>query len=533
MATSAEAQFDDKHYGERRWGRTILSILIALLVALWVAGAILAKVYPSMTGTNKSSPPIPVAPGDVELVFDSTGHDGEGGKVNDQQIVPAMLSLIEKAEQAVILDMFLVNQFTGKAALPSETADTTGQLVDALVQKLTDNPDLWVLFITDPVNSVYQAECPAALKPVVEAGGHIVLTDLRALPESNPLYAHPHRLLRPLLGSIPYLNTPRVEHPFDKDEDKVAWMQILDMLNFKANHRKVLLTCDGDGAWHGLIGSANPHTASSFHDNAAVVLHAGPLGVMRDSELRIAGDSLRKRPELLFSKQNPDQVVARIHGMLEKPVPPAAAEPSPGAMTVRYCTEEAIGVTVDELLRKARQGDTVEILMFYLADPGVQRGLREAAERGAVIRLLLDPNKDAFGREKKGIPNRPLATALHKWAANREADVEIRWADTRGEQMHAKALHVHEKTTDTHTLLIGSANFTSRNLRGKNLESAVVIDNANPLAESWQTFFDKQWNNPDEVTYSVPFERYATEGFGGMLKRIRTAFTNTTGFSTY
>ncbi len=516
--------------------RRILFCLAGLYLALWLAGALLATGRPPMNGTDLYTPAIPVTSDDIDLLFDRTSWTDEGKRVSEAEIVPAMLSMIDEAEGAIILDMFLINQFGAGEDAPLEHRDITRELVDALVAKRAADPDIWILFVTDPINNVYGDECPKPLRPLVQAGGHVVLTNVQALGDSNPLYSLPYRALRPLLRRLPFLRKPAFDHPFDDGEEPVAALQLLDLLNFKANHRKVLTTRSADGRWHALVASANPHTPSSRHDNIAVQLHAGPLQAIRDSELHIAADSIRPRPELLFSSSTTTQVLEQIDSWLEEePAPPTSeAERRPGAMTARYCSEGALGETIDELLRKASRGDTVEMLMFYLADPRVVRGLRRAAERGATLRILLDPNNDAFGRRKRGIPNRPIATRLHDWAAARnDVDLTIRWAHTRGEQMHAKALRVVLESAGTEHYLLGSANFTTRNLRGTNLESGVLIENGTPLANQWEETFDTIWENRGDTNHSLPFDRHASRGLKGVVDRVLTFITNTTGFSTY
>lgn len=530
------ASADSKPRRRPRLLRRLLLGLAGLYLALWIVGALLATGRPPMNGTDLYTPAIPVAPEDIDLLFDRTHWTDEGERVSEQEIFPAMLSMIEEAEGAIILDMFLVNQFGAKAENGLEHRDITGELVDALVAKRTADPETWILFVTDPINNTYGDECPKPLRPLVQAGAHVVLTNVRALEDSNPLYSLPYRALRPLLRRLPFLHKPVFDHPFDDNEDPVATLQLLDLLNFKANHRKVLITRTADGHWRALIASANPHTASSRHDNIAVQLQAGPLQAIRNSELRIAADSIRPRPELLFSSATATQVLEQIDSRLEKApsTPTDKVDPHPGTMTARYCSEGALGKTVDELLRKASRGDTVELLMFYLADPRVVRGLRKAAERGATLRILLDPNQDAFGRRKRGIPNRVIATRLHDWAAGREdVDLTIRWADTRGEQMHAKALRIVLESAGTEHYLLGSANFTTRNLRGTNLESGLLIENGTPLATSWREHFNAMWENRGDTNASLPFDRYASRGFKGAVDRILTFLTNTTGFSTY
>ena len=49
--------------------------------------------------------------------------------------------------------------------------------------------------------------------------------------------------------------------------------------------------------------------------------------------------------------------------------------------------------------------------MFYLSERKIVKGLIAAHERGVKLRILLDPNKDAFGREK-------MAFLTGKWLQN-------------------------------------------------------------------------------------------------------------------
>ena len=63
------------------------------------------------------------------------------------------------------------------------------------------------------------------------------------------------------------------------------------------------------------------------------------------------------------------------------------------------------------------------------------QALIAAAKRGVAVRVILDPNKDAFGRTKNGIPNRSVATEL---AAASDGAIKVRWFRTHGEQFHSK-----------------------------------------------------------------------------------------------
>ena len=54
--------------------------------------------------------------------------------------------------------------------------------------------------------------------------------------------------------------------------------------------------------------------------------------------------------------------------------------------------------------------------MFYLSERKIISAIKKAHSRKVKVRLLLDPNKDAFGREKNGIPNRSVAYELESMA---------------------------------------------------------------------------------------------------------------------
>src|SRR5690606_260385 len=115
-------------------------------------------------------------------------------------------------------------------------------------------------------------------------------------------------------------------------------------------------------------------------------------------------------------------------------------------------------------------------------------------------------NKDAFGREKNGVPNRPVAHELTR------AGVTVRWCDTHGEQCHAKWLQ-HRSADGSGTMLLGSTNFTRRNLHNLNQETSVILRgpiDAEPLQQG-QRWFEDQWHNRNGKQFSVDYDTYADE----------------------
>jgi phosphatidylserine/phosphatidylglycerophosphate/cardiolipin synthase-like enzyme len=260
---------------------------------------------------------------------------------------------------------------------------------------------------------------------------------------------------------------------------------------------------------------------------------------MLASEYKIARSSILGNPGLCCGPLSGPELVREIERRL-KSAPASAAEqqqgPPPDAAVSRlqYLSESAIADKIERMLEDADEGDRVEMMMFYLSDPRVLDGLQTAALRGASVRLLLDPNKDAFGRLKRGIPNRPVATGLQSWAAASEmTDLEVRWFATHGEQAHYKLLRVFNWASGKDEVLLGSANFTIRNLRGYNLESAVYIENAGGIGKQAGAVFSNLWENRGDLVYSVPFEDYQVSGIGYWWGRLKTRLANWTGMCTY
>jgi hypothetical protein len=153
--------------------------------------------------------------------------------------------------------------------------------------------------------------------------------------------------------------------------------------------------------------------------------------------------------------------------------------------------------------------------------------LRQADQRGATLRLLLDPNKDAFGREKGGVPNRQVA---HELMSESSGNTTVRWCYTTGEQCHSKMLMFSSGATTT--LIQGSANLTRRNINGFNLETNLVIvgDSATRSLTEARQFFNQQWNNQESRLASVAYSEYADTSY---LKTLRYRIMELTGLSSW
>ena len=199
--------------------------------------------------------------------------------------------------------------------------------------------------------------------------------------------------------------------------------------------------------------------------------------------------------------------IARLDGALDALGVVLAEEATPAAdgTSVQVLGERRIEEAALAMLARAGAGDRVDLSMFYLADRDLIAALAAAAARGARVRALLDVNRDAFGRAKNGVPNRPVAAELVR------AGVAVRWCETAGEQCHAKQLHVEH--AGRAALLLGSGNYTRRNLHDLNLETDVLVATAaqTTLAARVRDHFDDQWDNRGGRTYSSAYATHADE----------------------
>ncbi|MBS0002601.1 MAG: phospholipase [Thioalkalivibrio sp.] len=478
-----------------RRGRAFLFVLVA--VYLSTAAYHLYKPLPE--GLDAVTPYRPAEA--VEFLTDSTWMDPHGQRHTDHEIFDAVLEMVAQAESLIVADFFLVNRFAG--AVDDTHRPLSTQFVDGLAERHAERPEIAALLITDPFNSLYNGVEQPLFSRLEAHGVPVIETDLRALRDPNPLWSAAWRICCQWFGNSPedgWLPNPVGDTP-------VSLRTYLALLNFKANHRKTLIA-DGPEGWTGLVTSGNPHDASSRHHNIAV---------------RFRGDAVI---DLLHTER---AVAAFSNGLpVAFPDPAAANEPheaGDSSVRIRILTESRIRDAALEMIDGAGQGDRLDLWMFYLSHRAIVKSLLAAQQRGAELRVLLDPNRDAFGLEKRGIPNRQVALELNA------AGVPVRWCNTTGEQCHAKML-LHRAPNGEATLLAGSANFTRRNLDNFNLETSVQLQadpGARVIADAVGVF-DARWYNEQDRMHSLPYEEYADDS---RLRYWRYRLMEATGLSSF
>lgn len=426
---------------------------------------------------------------ELQFLYDATFmRDGE--RVIEQTLMNEALTIIDEAEQFVVVDMFLYNDDYDRKK--GEYPQSAAAMTNALIEKRKSNPTMPITVITDNINTLYGSNDNAFFEQLKEHNIDVVLTNMKPMRDSNLLYSS---VWRSYLQWLPVSTDGFLPNAFNPDGPAGSFGSYFDMLNFKANHRKIVMN-----EQHALITSANlTHDGSTFHSNIGFVVDGGILQSIYEGE----------------------QAIAHMSGHTMERV---KLTDSVGEVAVQYVTEGEIENAMLEALNNANIGARVNIGVFYIADRHIVEAIEGAAERGAHVQLILDPNKDAFGIEKNGIPNRQVAAELQK-----HKNIAVRWYETNGEQYHSKFLYV--EADDSVTMIGGSANFTRRNIADYNLESNIVIKApaTAQVATDMNAYFERLWTNEDG-TFTASFDTYEDKT---LWKKVVYRLQEWTGLSTF
>ena len=271
---------------------------------------------------------------------------------------------------------------------------------------------------------------------------------------------------------------------------------ILKLVNFKGNHRKVVIS-----EKEAIVASANPHDPSAYHSNVALVFRGK---VMED---------LIKSESIFFDK-------------LPDAIENFKAEDVTSPYKLKVISEGKIFEEIYKNIRETKKGDEINLGMFYLSEFRILRALGEAAERGVDVKIIADLNKDAFGLEKNGSPNRPALCELKE----DYKDINIRWYQTSGEQFHTKFIYFDFKDKNPLAIL-GSANYTRRNLDNYNLETnlALEMEKSSDIPREMEAYFERLWNN-EGGDYTLPLENHYEKRF---FMRLLWKIQEKTGLCTW
>jgi len=496
---------------KKRWFFLIIFPILWLLLT-WIISVII----PPPSAVARDSDVVSVK--QLDFLIDDSYINVAGERVLEQQIFDQVFDMIRNAQSLIVLDMFLFNDWQGPVR---EThRPLAAELTDTLIAKRSNDPEISIVVITDPINTVYGGKRSEHLDALRAANIPVVMTDLTQLQDSNPAWSSLWRWLVKPLGNGTGGSLP---NPFG--DGHVSLRSYLALFNFKANHRKLLIADNADGVLEGLVSSANPHDGSSAHRNIALKFSGPAVKNLLNSERSLLEMSGAFEALALID----DRFEALDDAQFATIAPPATGSDT---ADIQIISESRIRDAVLTAINATGKSDRIDMVMFYLSHRQIVHALVDAAKRGATVRVILDVNLDAFGRRKNGVPNRPVAAELHA------AGVNVRWCKTVGEQCHAKWLHTETHGdgetlgTREHRFFIGSANFTRRNLDDFNLETDVLLllGNEHPMTARMIDFFERQWENRESREYSIDYGIHADDS---LWLRWQYRFMEATGLSTF
>lgn len=488
---SSDNQFEKRKRGKRIKRRWVIA-LSALLV-LWLVCVIVYQTHkPLPPGISHESPLHMV--NDVRFLYDLTYPDPSGRVVSEQQIKDRIHEIVDESQRFLVIDLFLFNNYIHKGQDFPKVSDA---LTDHLIRHKKAFPAMDIVLITDPVNTEYGSAPNPLLEKLKAAGIRVVVTELNPLRDPNPVYSAVWRTFIQWFGESGKGWLPNL---MANQAPKMTVRSYLKLLNVKANHRKVVVSEKS-----ALVLSGNVHDASAYHSNVAFEVR-GP----------IIGD-------ILASEQG--AVDISNGGQLPTYIREETTEKDGGKIGVRYVTEGKTYKYVMQEIEGAKQGDTLWMGMFYIEDKKVVNALLSAAARGVDVRLLLDPNNNAFGQRKIGIPNRQVASMLTKRS---KGGISIRWYHTTQEQFHTKMMYI-QKPVGNSVIIGGAANMTPRNLDDYNLENDlwVSVPAGAPLDLRMQHYFDRLWHNRDG-SFSLDLGAYRSTWYENLIYRVQKAVRYTT-----
>lgn len=473
----------------------LLGILLLWLLA-YLVSAVFQAYKPLPEGLSAASPLRHAE--QLGFFADYTYMDAQGVRHKQQEIFDQVIGMITEAKRLIVMDMFLFNDYVG--ASKQQQRPLAEQVTQALIAQKRLYPDMTVVVITDPINTVYGGQFSPYLNQLRASGIEVVETNLLPLRASNPLWSGFWYICCQWTGNNPQGGWL----PNALGADKVTLRSYLSLLNFKANHRKTLVT-DSEQGWQALVTSANPHDASSWHDNVALKFTGQAALDVLETERAVARLSAQEIPVILTGASDTS---ARAN-----------------EAQVQVLTEAKIRDALLHSINTAVKGDQLDIAVFYLSHRDIIQAIKQSHQRGVQVRLVLDPNEDAFGHKKNGIPNRQVARELQ------QAGVSIRWCDTHGEQCHSKML-IRRDAAGQSELILGSANYTRRNLDDLNLETnvRVLAKTDAPVMVQANGYFERVWGNQNGQRFTVDYAQYQDDS---SLKYWWYRFSEWSGLSTF
>jgi len=473
--------------------KIIKKIIICLIFIIVIVGFFQThKNLPD--GISYISKPTSISEENIDFLYDLTYEIGEE-RIYDHEIFEKIYESIDKAQRYILIDMFLWGKNKDESL-----RDISQEMTDHLVQRKEEVPELEIILITDGYNTGYDSFEVDYFEQMKNVGINVIFTDLNKLRDSNTLYSPFWRTFVQFFGepSKGWLDIPGYE-------EKGSIRAFLKLLNFKANHRKTMIVDCGNQMCSFII-SANPAGSGAEYSNVGILIKDEIYKDIYASEKAVLDMSGFKLNDWDFSFVKPS--------LAEKDI------------ELQLITENKIKKTLIEEINNSQSGEEIKISIFFFSDRDIIKALLDASKKDVDIKIITDPSKFAFGRNNFGVPTRMVISELIKKSKGK---IEAKYYDTEAEQFHTKmSIFVRKENV---SVIVGSANYTRRNLDNFNLESdlKIIIPIDKIISKDILDYFDKMWNNIDGE-YTVNVDSFAEPSF---WRNIQYRFQEFTGMGTF
>lgn len=474
------------------------SILLALFFA-WVGSALWHSHRRLPPGLHIAGSWETLPSAQVHFARDLSAADATGAPLIERQIDTDLLRMIGQAREIIVLDTGLFGDLpaAGPRAARLRVAPTiAAALTDALLRAKQEQPALQVLLLVDPT-SIEMSVAGGPVERLRAAGIDVIAVNVDRLRAPNAAFVALWQLCCGWwshgqgAGSWP--------NPIGVGPPGVAMGLWGRTPSYQRSHRQLLIVNDGAGNIDGMVFSRPVNAEAALHSATALRISGPALEPALESEFAVAqfsgwsgGGSMQSRSRHLIERQRQNAGAA------------AAREPA----RARVLSEALLGDALVSLVNAAGKHDSIDLAALYLSQRELVRALLEAARRGVAIRILLDPNKDGYGFDHVGLPNRVAASEL---VADSDGAVRVRWYRTHGEQFSASVVLI--RGSEHTRLMVGTSEFSRRDLDDFNLAAGVFVElppdaTASVNALSW---FDTLWFNRASggIEYSSDADVYA------------------------
>jgi hypothetical protein len=479
--------------------RWLFRVLVAALLLAWAAIALWQSQKRLPPGLHIASAWHSLSARDLRFLRDLTAADATGAPLNQRQIDTELLHMVSQARDFLVLDTGLFGDlpaagpqaFRLRAASPVAAA-----LVDALLLAKQQQPGLQVLVLIDPA-SVQMRVGPNLLDRLRESGIAVVSVDVGRLRAPDAAFGAFWQLCcrwwSPVAAEGDWPN------PLGVGPSGVSMGLWGRTPGYQRSHRQLLIGDDGAGGLAGLIFSRPLNAEAALHSAVALQLAGGALERLLESEFVVAqfsgwsgGGAIQERSQRLLERQR--------HSI--------ATTAAVDAARARVVSEARIAEALVERIDAAGRNDSIDIAALYLSQRDLVRALLDAASRGVVIRVLLDPGKDGYGYERSGLPNREVASEL---VAASDGAVRVRWYRTHGEQFSPGFALI--RSAGRAWIMVGTAELSRRDLDDFNLAAAFIAElpSAATASNDALSWFDTLWYNraPGGTEYTSDVDVYA------------------------